>query len=125
MRQMKADLTLCFRADYHTDVETWLKNHHYPHLIELCVENDDILLIFNHKSFDKLSDWLDETLSLIDYAKHKDFFKKIDSGILHLNLPFDENHQTADLSFHATHAIVLRQLSVLFDIDYYAYFDVY
>lgn len=122
---MKADLVICFNIKHQKEVEMWLNSHHSSNLIQLFEEKDKVLLVFNEGEFTRLSDWLDTTLSLIDYDAHKIFFDKSDGNILHLNLPFDENNQQADLSFNAKHAIILRQLSVLIDVDYYAYFDVY
>lgn len=87
-------------------------------------DNDEIYLHIMGES-NSFGDWLKYAIDAIDYHQNVAFFEKREQSIIHLYVPFHDEHDEVDLSFTAKSAAILDRLSTLLDVDYYAYFDVY
>ena len=123
MITVKIDWVIAFDICHQKEVLNHA-NSHDAFSTSFCKNGDEIYLHIKGES-DHFGDWLKYAIGVIDYHKHIKFFEKCQQSIIHLYVPFHDENDKVDLSFTAKSSAILDRLSTVFDIDYYAYFDVY
>ncbi|MDO4700812.1 MAG: hypothetical protein Q4A69_09050 [Moraxella sp.] len=123
MITFKIDWVIAFEICHQEEVLNHANSH--DALSTSFSKNGDRIYLHIKGESDSFGDWLEYAIGVIDYHQNIAFFDKHEQSIIHVYVPFHDENDKVDLSFTAKSAGILERLSTVFDIDYYAYFDVY
>lgn len=90
----------------------------------LCKEDEsDFMLIFNEAEVTDVTTWLTQTIELLDYNNHMDFYKLSDDNLLILYTSARHKKDVFNIGLKSSHILTFWNLSLIIDWIYDTKFD--